>query len=231
MTSRTPKRAKRKAVRPCESVEFEFTQRFLSLFSSFYNTPSMDEILTFPPPPAPEFAKDPRPATKIPPFHSGVWDLRLAKTIENRRVNDAETSHTISEQVAQLREAQTVEVPDLTEILRTSKVERPEIPVYIQNLRADRQRWLDDFRKGARPPREDIFAIGFGFQERIARQRARAEQRRHQRFARAQEVERQHFDFVNSLPHHSEYQPKPPARTADRQANQEKRASLTARRS
>jgi hypothetical protein len=202
MPPESPKRSKRKAIPPCQNVELEFTRRFLSLFSSFYGTPSMDEILTFPPAPPSDVPRDPRPVPKIPPFHSGVWDLRLQKAIEARRKQDRETERGISDQVSQLNEAQTAEVPDLTEMFRAPKVDRPAIPLYIQNLRADRQAWFDEARNRVRPQRVDMNAAGALFKERIARQRALVKQRSQRRFARANEVARKHMDFVKGL-HHS----------------------------
>jgi hypothetical protein len=161
----------------------------------------MDEILTFPPPPPQDFPNDPKSIPKIPPFHSGVWDLRLQKTIESRRVNDANTSREISEQVDQLKDSQLGEVPDLREVFRPPKIDRPEIPLYIQNIRADRQVWLDSFKKRVRPSREDIASAGSLFKQRIVQQRSRAKQRRQQRFTRAKDFEQKHLDFVKDLPH------------------------------
>jgi hypothetical protein len=228
MAPKAAKRGKSKQAAVCESVEVEFTKRFLSLFASFYASPSMVEILTFPPAPPSETPKDPRAAPKIPPFHSGVWDLRLQKAVENRRVHDLETSHGITEQVTQMREAQATEVPDLTMVFVPQKAERPEIPVYIQNLRADRQAWVDSFKTRTRAPRTEIGASGTVITERIARLKAAAQLRSERRIAHDQELERQHNEFVQGLhrsPRPAELDVKQAAKAREQAIADERRAN------
>ena len=203
MTSpRTPTKGKRRSIPPCENVELEFTQRFLTLFTSFFDTPSTEEILTFPP--APENAVsdlDSQTPQKIPPFHSGVWDLRLKKAVEARQTNDQLTSDSLSEQVLQLRDSIAAESPDLQEIFVPEKAERPEIPLYLQNIEKDRQALLATFK----PPKKKPLSLGIAefeklFTERLRRQKAIQKERRKRRFIRAREIEREHKAFVKTLP-------------------------------
>jgi hypothetical protein len=71
--------SKAKATAPPDGLEFEFMHRFVTLFTSFYETPSIEEITTFPPPPPPPAGDFSEPDPRPPPFHASVWDLRLRK--------------------------------------------------------------------------------------------------------------------------------------------------------
>ncbi|OHT17706.1 hypothetical protein TRFO_01022 [Tritrichomonas foetus] len=180
------------------NVELEFTQRFLSLFTSFYETPSTDEILTFPAcKPNPQ--ADIKSPTRTPPFHSGVWDLRLKKAIDARITNDQLTSDSLSEQVLQLRETLASETPDLNDVFVPQKTERPQIPLYLQNIQKEEQITKDDITKRSKPISSRVAEMAQLFTERLRRQKQMSKERAKRRFMRAKELEKQHNDFVKTL--------------------------------
>jgi hypothetical protein len=199
MKTRTATNAKQKPVPPCTNVELEFTQRFLSLFTSFYDTPSTEEITTFPPAPPDPPGELKEPPAKPPPFHSGVWDLRLKKAVEHRITIDRAASASLSEQVLQLRDSLTAETSDLGDIFVPRKAERPAVPVYIQNLDRDRQELLNSFKPRGHAKTENFAELEQLFSERLARQKEICKQRAQRRMRRQQELERQHHDFVGKL--------------------------------
>jgi hypothetical protein len=68
----------------------------------------MDEIRAFPPTPPPDTPEKPSGPWQTPPFHSGLWDVRLSKMIKSRRVHDLQTWREISDQISQLMDASSV---------------------------------------------------------------------------------------------------------------------------
>lgn len=194
----TPTRNRTKTIQPCENVEQEFTRRFLTLFTSFYDTPSTEEIVTFPPVKTDE-STDVKSPTRVPPFHSGVWDLRLKKAVDARLTADQITSNSLSEQVLQLRESLASEPPDLNDVFIPSKASRPEIPLYLQNLQKEEELIKESFRSHTRAHPLDLAAMAQQFTQRLNRQKALAKERRQRRFMRVKEVEKQHMDFVATL--------------------------------
>jgi hypothetical protein len=200
MTARTPTKAKKKPVPPCENVELEFTQRFLSLFTSFYDTPSTEEITTFPPAPPDPSGEVKEAPPKPPPFQSGVWDLRLKKAVDHRITNDRVATDSLSEQVLQLRDSLAAETSDLSDIFVPRKAERPSVPLYIQNLDRDRQELLNSFKPRGRVKMENHAELEQLFSDRLARQKEVSKQRAQRRLRRQRELERQHGEFVGKLP-------------------------------
>ena len=180
------------------NIELEFTQRFLSLFTSFYETPSIDEIITFPACKMNPNAEIKSPV-RTPPFHSGVWDLRLKKAIEARITNDQLTSDSLSEQVLQLRETLAAETPDLNDVFEPQKTERPQIPLYLQNIQKDENETKAAVSKRVRPLSSQIAEYTQLFSERLKRQKEMSKDRKKRRFMRAKELEKQHMDFVKTL--------------------------------
>lgn len=199
---RTPTKGRTKKIPPCENVELEFTQRFLSLFTSFYDTPSTTEILTFPPAPAdPSGELAPQSTTKTPPFHSAVWDMRLSKAVAARQTNDQMTSDSLSEQVLQLRDSLAADTPELTEIFAVEKAPRPEIPLYVQNIEKDKKALLESFK----PPIRESQPLNLNeaekvFTEKLKKQKEVSKERQKRRFIRAREIEREYNKFTESLP-------------------------------
>jgi hypothetical protein len=228
MPPRSPWRSKRNQIQTCESVDFEFTRRALSLFASFYHTPSLSEISTFPaPPPSSDIPRDSRPPPTIPPFHSGVWDLRLQKSIENHRLNYSVTSRNVSEAVSQLKKS-SEEVPDLSELFHRPKAERPEIPKYIQNLKSDREFWLQQIKRPQRIAIGELVGAGQLFKDRIAQRYAIGKVRSQRRFERIKELERKNVEFIQGLhrsPRPSELDVKQAAKMKEAARAEERRIS------
>ena len=75
-----------------KDIESEFYSRFLSLFSSYYDVPSTDPILSFPsvpPDPKKEEVQNKPKSSLSQPLSSCVWDVRLKKAVE-RNQNEAD---------------------------------------------------------------------------------------------------------------------------------------------
>jgi hypothetical protein len=98
-------------------------------------------------------------STQDSPFPLRCLDLRFQKAIEARQKQDRETTGQISD-----------EASPLNEMFRAPKVDRPAIPLYIQDLRADRHASFDPAMNRVRPKCMDINAAGALFKERIVRQ-------------------------------------------------------------
>lgn len=197
-TAGTMKSKSSKSMSSTANIELEFTQRFLSLFTSLYETPSIEEIISFPQIKA-AAPTEVKPPTRMPPFHSGVWDLRLKKAIDARLTNDQLTSESLSEQVLQLRETLASETPDLNDIFAPQKTERPEVPLYIQNIEKDEAREDEDRTKRTKPQSSNVAEMSRLFTERLRTQKAMSKERAKRRFMRARELEKEHYEFVKTL--------------------------------
>ena len=186
------------------NLEQEFTQRFLSLFTSFYESPSIEEITTFPSVPGPN--GDPKPQGRTPPFHSGVWDLRLKKALESRVTNDQLASDSLSEQVLQLRENIASQATNLNDVFVPTITERPQIPKYIQNIRDDEKREKEEYKRTkVRSANLHFYETEHLFTERLKRQKEKSKERARARFLRSKELEEEHYNFVKTL-HKSKFQ-------------------------
>jgi hypothetical protein len=163
----------------CENVELEFTKRFLTLLASFYETPSMEVILTFPPAPPSEHEQK---IVKAPPFHSGIWDAKLRDEIDGHAVAPSELSEPPAAE------------SDVSYSPKWGKIR--EIPAYIRNLQKEREM----VNKRSKPHREDLENLGKIFAERVKRQRDLAQKRAIQRCSHLEEVKRQHRQFLKTLP-------------------------------
>jgi hypothetical protein len=200
MTVRTPTKQKKKSGIPsCGTVDLEFTQRFLLLFTSFYDAPTGEEITVFPPAP-PDTSGEARPSpAKIPPFQSGVWDLRLKKVADARVTADKVSSEAVSEQVLQLRDSLAAEAPDLNDIFVPRKAQRPDVPLYIKNWRQDQEDLKHSFKPRGHAQGENVAELSQLFTERLERQKAIAKERARRRFRIARQLEREHKEFVSHL--------------------------------
>ncbi|OHT12031.1 hypothetical protein TRFO_18216 [Tritrichomonas foetus] len=204
-TTTQTKSSKSRSQSQTTNIELEFTQRFLSLFTSFYENPSIEEIVTFPQNLQLQPSDQQKAPGRTPPFHSGVWDLRLRKALDARVTNDQLASDSLSEQVLQLRESLASETPDLNDVFVPPMTERPQIPLYLQNIQKD-----EDQVKDSRRPRIRSTSINFAetsqmFSERLKRQKEKSQERRRNRFIQAKELEDQHMNFVKTL-HHTKIQ-------------------------
>jgi hypothetical protein len=199
-TTPTKEKQKQKNTSYCENVELEFTQRFLTLFTSFYDNPSLDEVTAFPPAPPKEDSGDMAEApAKPPPFHSSVWDLRLKKAVENRLTNDEMASASLSEQVLQLRDSLAAQAPDLNDVFVPRRAPRPTVPLYIQNIDRDRKEILASMKPPGRAQATNAAELDQLFSERLRRQKAMGRQRAERRKRKRVEVERETLEFVGKL--------------------------------
>jgi hypothetical protein len=147
----------------------------------------MEEILTFPPAPPSE---NPKNAVKLPPFHSGIWDILLKEEIANH------TSPPFDGQVEQATALQ-----DLTSVFSPRQADRPEIPLYVRNIIRERDVAVSGFKPPGKPHRDDIAHFTKIFTERRDRLDSIAVQRDNQKKSHAQQLAKQHADFLGTQFH------------------------------
>lgn len=181
-----------------KSMDFEYTQRLLSLFTSLYDEPSTEEIQTLK-----DLKLEPldeqQPQQRPIPFYSGVWDLRLRKVVDARLASDQLASDALSEQVLQLREQLSNETPDLNDIFVPKNTERPQIPTYFKYLEEEEKRLNDFSHQRAKPSNLNFQQNSRIFTEKLRRQKASSKERAKSRFIKARKLEKQHTEFVNTL--------------------------------
>ena len=123
----------------------------------------------------------------------------MKKAIDARLTNDQLTSDSLSEQVLQLRETLATENSDLNDIFAPQKTERPEVPLYIQNMQKDEAREDEDRTRRRKPQSSNVAEMSHLFTERLRTQKAMSKERAKRRFMRAKDLEREHFEFVTTL--------------------------------
>jgi hypothetical protein len=133
--------SRQKSRAPCESVEQEFSRRFLSLFISAYDPSHSADPLDFPPakpvPAAGEQAKPKSLASRPSPFDAAVWDIRLRKSATRRRTEEKEASDRIAAQLDFFTNLTAKPAPDIAPVFLPEPAPRPETPRYIANATAD----------------------------------------------------------------------------------------------
>ncbi|KAK8841445.1 hypothetical protein M9Y10_027063 [Tritrichomonas musculus] len=183
---------------PSSAMDFEYTQRLLSLFTSFYDEPSIEEISSIK-----DIELDPldEPITqpRAIPFYSAVWDLRLRKVVDAKLASDQLASDALSEQVLQLRESLANETPDLNDVFVPKNIERPEIPTYLKYMEEDEKKLNDFSHQRAKPSNLNFQQNSRIFTEKLRRQKASSKERAKRRFIKARQVEKGHNEFVNTL--------------------------------
>ena len=197
MKGNTKKGQSIKKVATCVNVEEEFTQRFLSLFSSLYYTPSFEEIATFPP--VEKTAIDDQNNTKTPPFHSGVWDFRLKKAVETRIENDKNNSNEFDKYLHQMQSTLSENVLDLEKTFATEKAPRPEKPKYMVLSEKDQTDFSQLLKEKHKRNVLDITKTERIFTRRLKKIDEKALERAKRRFMCVKKGEEEHMNFVNSF--------------------------------
>lgn len=139
----------------CDDVPGEFCSRFLSLMASFYDNPSTEEILTFPPVKARQWT--PKEEQRIE-FESPVTDLRLRRRLEAQAGEVAQVENDYAENLQKLSEQFKTSDADMTGVFEAELVERAAIPKYLANERLDQEDNKYQLRKRTWKPM-DILAI------------------------------------------------------------------------
>ena len=181
----TPKKAKEQQL--CEDVEAEFCLRALSLFASFYETCSIEEIATFPPP---KTQTVPQPEKSID-FNSPIIDHRLRRNQEKRAASIANEDKILSlraEDISNQMDKGT-NLVNLDEIFAPEKANRSETPKYILNQEMDRQIEREKHETHHRPL--DMKTIQKQFRTRLAASKKRGEERCRMRIERQEESAKQ----------------------------------------
>lgn len=189
--------------------ESEFTERFLYLFTSFYEFPNEQYV-------RPKTAKSKtkkktieqqtptsQQKKKALPFHSGVWDLKLQRALEERIEKDKVASEQISEQVLQIRESLSTQKPNINNVFLPPKVEIPEVPRYMQNIEKDEKEFRNFSHTRAKPSNLNFQENSRIFSEKLKKQKERTKTRAAQRYIRMQELEKQNQEFISNLFHYS----------------------------
>ena len=167
-TSSTTKKTKQ--IPPCEDVNQEFCQRTLSLLTSLFETPSIDEIMSFPPSKKVEV---PPPEKKLN-FNSNIVELRLRRAVDQQNKSHNTMSENISKRVDEMSEILRSSNVNLDSVFVPGPVERPNIPKYLENLLQDQKRY--QIRKRKSEPL-DMTKIQNEYQERLQQSKIRGLER------------------------------------------------------
>lgn len=208
----TPSRSKNKTPPASDNVEQEFAKRFMQIFTSFYETPggsgSAEPMLTFPPVVTKKSEKsDGSKQNTPPPFNAAVWDLRLKKAIDSRQSADQQTAESLTENTIHVPEMkfsaknkQTENTPDLSEVFQPEKVERPEVPKYLQTIEKEQNDEIKLRKNRKKPKALNLTEVEKQYQIRQKKQKQRNLE--HQKKLRDWKIEKEksHKDFLNSLP-------------------------------
>ena len=184
-TPKTPKTTPRKQKEPqlCEDVEAEFCLRALSLFASFYETCSIEEIATFPPPKTQVVP----PPEKTVEFSSPIIDHRLRRNQEKRASSIANENKILSLRAEDISNQMENEenLVNLDEIFAPDRANRSETPKYILNQEMDRQ--IEREKRATTHKGLGMTEIQKQFRERLAASKKRGEERCRMRIKRQEE--------------------------------------------
>lgn len=219
----TPSRSRNKTPPASDNVEQEFSKRFMQLFTSFYETPggggSAEALLNFPPVVTKKSEKYEGSKQNIapPPFNAAVWDLRLKKAIDARQTTDQQTSEALTENTIHVPEMKNPakkqlssnnnnngnnnnSVESLAEVFQPEKVERPEVPKYLQTIEKEQNEEVKQRKNRKKPKSLNLTEVEKQYQIRQKKQKQRDLE--HQKKLRDWKLEKEksHREFLNSLP-------------------------------
>ncbi|OHT10809.1 hypothetical protein TRFO_19778 [Tritrichomonas foetus] len=228
----TPKRGKTKPSQTCSDVEEEFSRRFLSLFTSLYDTPSADAVQSFPPvarsnSQAPSETKS-KLASNPPPFNATVWDLRLKKTVDNQILLNEEASELVSQNLDSIEEMLAENNEKVQDVFQADKAERADVPKYLQNFQ--NQLKIDRERKRGPPAPLNIPEAERQFNQRLQKQKQREIERKKRMKERQAQQAKEHMDFLKSLPKTRKSENKMPTAQSENKARHERALELLKKR-
>ena len=221
--SSTPKQRTRTPNKKCNDVEEEFSKRFLSLFTSLYDIPSTEPLLSFPALPqsrtstqTPKDQKGAKALIKNPPFNAVVWDLRLKKNVETELEQNKAASELVNAEFDRISELiceneqrekneedndnhqQTNGFNELQNIFQPTPAERPDVPKYLQNIQQD---FIIDREKHRNPnPPLKISEAEKQFEQRRQKHKQREIEHKKKLLERQAQKEKEHKDFLKTLP-------------------------------
>lgn len=213
----TPSRSRNKLPPASDNVEQEFSKRFMQLFTSFYETPggSAEALLTFPPVVTKKSEKGEGSKTNIapPPFNAAVWDLRLKKAIDARQSTDQQTSESLTANTTLIPETKVSigkkqasninnnnNVESLAEVFQPEKVERPEVPKYLQTIEKEQNDEIRLRKNRKKPKSLNLTEVEKQYQQRQKKQKQRNLEHQKKLLDWKAEKEKSHKEFLNSLP-------------------------------
>ena len=117
----------------CENINEEFCQRAFSLFFSFYENPSIEEINTFPPA-KPNTEKNTKKKNTI---QNSILDLRLKRLQGQKQEEMQQIVESFEENIIEMGDALRRSEINLEQVFAPEPTQRPEKPKYLQNEEKD----------------------------------------------------------------------------------------------
>ena len=207
---------KRKIKKPTSTdINTEFSKQFLELFTSVFDTPTIDPILTLGLVPLAPSNKQTNEDTKPKkvmmqqqPLNASLWDFRLKKAVDNRYEALEKSSEMVSDELdkfAQQMETDSEnsnpnDYQDLVDIFSKDQASRAEVPKYIQNIKRDIQADIDKRKHPNVSMSTKINEAEKQFTLSLQRQKQRMKDHRKKLLERQKQREKEHVDFVKTLP-------------------------------
>ena len=144
-------RTKQQKENYCENINEEFCQRAFSLFFSFYENPSIEEINTFPPV-KPDPTKNTKKKNNI---QKSIIDLRLKRLQEQKQTEAKQIVEEIEDNIIEMADTLRGSDINLDQVFLPEPAQRPEKPKYLINQEKD----IEASRRRERPRSEGINII------------------------------------------------------------------------
>jgi hypothetical protein len=168
----------------CENVEQEFCTRALSLLASFYESPTIDPIVTMPP----VKPGNPLPSPSVVAFSSAVADLRLRRAQEQQVAARSAMCEQIASRAEEMSQLLRSTSANLDDVFLSEPAPRPIKPLYQANLERDANaaaRFALEQRKPRYKPLE-IGKVEREFKRRLEESAARGAERARRRIERTE---------------------------------------------
>ena len=199
MSKLTPKARKTKKQPVCLDVQAEFNKRLITLFSSFFTTPSIEEIVSFPPV-APVEEEEEDQIEQVMPFYSGATDYKLKKWIETRNNENEDMIQKLEAYIDQHSGIFATKPINTEEIFSPEKAKRPEKPLYLQNYDNDRKLDYETRRTISVVKPLNIPAVEKEFKHRLEVSKQNGMEKSRRRFRFIKKAEEEHREFLKTIP-------------------------------
>ena len=199
MSKLTPKSRKTKKQPICTDVQAEFNKRLVTLFQSFFTTPSIEEIISFPPV-APVEEEEEDTLEQTMPFYSGATDYKLKKWIEARNNENEDMIQKLEVYIDQHSGIFATKPINTEEIFSPERAKRPEKPLYLQNYDKDREHAFETRRTITVVRPLNIPAVEKEFKRRLEISKKNGMEKSQRRFRFIKKAEEDHREFLKTLP-------------------------------
>ncbi|EAY02025.1 hypothetical protein TVAG_051570 [Trichomonas vaginalis G3] len=196
MKSTTPTKSKPKTLENPQQLQEEFNKRAINLFYSMYTTPSVDELMNFPPVQEQPPTEGAKLKAKIE-FHSGVCDYKLRRKVQNSVYQSNSVLVQLGETVERQPDIKNTQIINAEEIFAPEKAQRSEKPLYLQNQEEDEQNYEKSIHISHKPL--NIPAIEKEYKQRLKKSEETGKARCMRRYRFIKKTEKEHRDFVSSL--------------------------------